>query len=598
MATPGPRWFSRLLKAIEGAKITKAPASQWLAYFEKQGGFTREEFDRVLRPFLTKDVTEGSRAKTFTKSDVIDAVDAGHGKIGWTTGAQQADRYDLRKVIASVEYEPKRGHLRAVDHDGNSVVNKLSVSPDHLQDYVGGLLATKINAMEPTYGNGTRVLSGLDLSVGGEGMNTFYDKIMPNVVKDTFKKLGLPEPKITQSEVKLPEGARSASQDRPYSNKVWSVDIPPELHEKVKTSGMPLYAILGLTAGGAAAAGAFWPGQIEAQPRDATKFPATPVPAALPMDALGEAPQMRASGAGDRANLQPITRSAKMDEAYNRDKFVYKRPIDEVGRSLTGVETANNLKQQAQAGGIGNLQGRDLVDAAMMAVGPWGKAEEAVAAGRKLYHYSDKLLDVVDPAFAGSNKMIRGAERARPGAISGSHFYTRPGERESGLGSVLHTAEWPEDKIVDVAKPLPAHIGAALGPGEWGPERASKLEQWAKDNGFALENSEAGVVKVFDPINVTRPGEGRPFSDYGIEKLRPPEIPPPDTRGMGRPAEDYAVPPLSAAIERAHQLTETGKPGEAADVLRRVTAGIRAKPPGDWDPFDAAQAIFQSKKPR
>src|SRR5690606_17491323 len=45
------------------------------------------------------------------------AVDNGFDRIAWTTGKQQADRYDLSKRVSSVSWSPDSGVLRVVPVD-------------------------------------------------------------------------------------------------------------------------------------------------------------------------------------------------------------------------------------------------------------------------------------------------------------------------------------------------------------------------------------------------------------------------------------------------------------------------------------------------
>jgi len=70
------------------------------------------------------------------------AVDNGYDKIAITPGAVQADRYDLSKQIANVEYN-ELGDLRAYDHNGRRVLSQ-NVPPEKVSDYVGKELGSKI----------------------------------------------------------------------------------------------------------------------------------------------------------------------------------------------------------------------------------------------------------------------------------------------------------------------------------------------------------------------------------------------------------------------------------------------------------------------
>lgn len=125
------------------------------------------------------------------------AADNGFDRIAWTTGEQQADRYDLSKQINSIEYEKVGAgyYITAYDLNGNAR-DMGSHAESALPDVVGKEVAQRMvqGAGKPVTGVGTgrdiRSLSGLDLKVGGEGMRAFYDKIVPNVANDLLKKMG------------------------------------------------------------------------------------------------------------------------------------------------------------------------------------------------------------------------------------------------------------------------------------------------------------------------------------------------------------------------------------------------------------------------
>jgi hypothetical protein len=128
------------------------------------------------------------------KQAIKEAVDNGKTQVAWTTGAQQAERYDLSKTLSSVSIRPTefgkdKVHLMAIDHNGNLIIDK-AVEENKLDDYVGKDLANKLINTQPGGDSNIRRLEGLDIKVGGEGMQGYYDKIVPQVANDVIKQLG------------------------------------------------------------------------------------------------------------------------------------------------------------------------------------------------------------------------------------------------------------------------------------------------------------------------------------------------------------------------------------------------------------------------
>lgn len=131
------------------------------------------------------------------KRAILLAAQNGFDKIAWTTGEQQADRYDLSKKVDRIEYEPAGKGLYEVkvfDKAGVSVFSEDEIDLERIEEVIGKDLAKKIEAGEGERAKSAyrdwRVLSGLDLKVGGEGMLAYYDKIVPQVASDILRKTG------------------------------------------------------------------------------------------------------------------------------------------------------------------------------------------------------------------------------------------------------------------------------------------------------------------------------------------------------------------------------------------------------------------------
>lgn len=146
-------------------------------------------------PFVTK--TE-SWLQLGIKRMIRYAAENGYDKVAFVSGEQSAARYDLSKSIKEINYEKDDSgnyEINAIGHDGREVFNEDEVSIDRIEELAGKEIAKKIIALEGERGDeggyrDWRTLSGLDLRVGGEGMKTFYDQIVPQVIGDLLKKMG------------------------------------------------------------------------------------------------------------------------------------------------------------------------------------------------------------------------------------------------------------------------------------------------------------------------------------------------------------------------------------------------------------------------
>ena len=170
------------------------------------------------------------------KKALNEAATKGYDQIAFTTGATQAERYDLSKQISAVAY--RGGDFRAYDINGNEVISRTGVSQNEVEDLVGKEVSKKLFDQTPK-GDGRNALytlEGQDLSVGGEGMKGFYDKILPKSLEKLGKKYGV-KPVLT--EMDTPDG----------KVQVWKFPVPAEMRESIKTQGQPLFQI------GAGAAG-------------------------------------------------------------------------------------------------------------------------------------------------------------------------------------------------------------------------------------------------------------------------------------------------------------------------------------------------------
>jgi len=194
------------------------------------------------------------------------AAEGGYDRIAFTTGKQQAKRYDLSQQVDTIAYRPDGNgtfEISAVK-DGNSVMTEYGKTVDDIENLVGKDIAKKIANSEGDLAEGFRgekggvkELSGVDLQVGGEGMTGFYDKILPTFINKYGKKHGLKVgttemPINAQDQIDIVKqnagrtyGVGSDTYNQAVKNQYETVhyfDLTPEAKESFLKKGQPMFA--------------------------------------------------------------------------------------------------------------------------------------------------------------------------------------------------------------------------------------------------------------------------------------------------------------------------------------------------------------------
>jgi hypothetical protein len=204
------------------------------------------------------------------------AAEGGYDRVAFTTGAQQASRYNLSKQVNSIDWKPYNergaekivnimpinGNLIELPIDANGkVIERIGgqFAGKSIDEIIGKDIAKKI--METPDGD----LAGKGLEIGGEGMKGFYDKILPDFINKYGKKHGL---KVGQT--KLPPNlninsmvlnqtglTRSEWESLNTADKINTLkelgyggnegvhyfDLTPEAKESFLSKGQPLFAV-------------------------------------------------------------------------------------------------------------------------------------------------------------------------------------------------------------------------------------------------------------------------------------------------------------------------------------------------------------------
>lgn len=182
----------RHLRVGKGTVETEAEARDYIARYMNQNA-ARDNMERLEAhrakvpdaPFKT------SWPELAMKRMLRYAAENGYDQVAWTTGEQQAARYDLSKHISRLVVErldDGRFKIEMFDKRGQAHGFPTAVAEADLPDHVGKDLAEKIvsDIKKP----GGKTYSGLDLKVGGEGMKGFYDQILPSFLNKYSKKWG------------------------------------------------------------------------------------------------------------------------------------------------------------------------------------------------------------------------------------------------------------------------------------------------------------------------------------------------------------------------------------------------------------------------
>ena len=220
--------------------------SDWHQKGRKEGyaGDTAPEADEESRALQQSSEVPDAPFKTTWHELVLRrlvrmAAEEGKDWLGWTTGEQQAARYDLSKQLDKVQaYKDSDGEvtLFAFDKEGREVFRKNKLAVGDVEGYVGKDLAKKIEAQKEKRAE----YSGLDLKVGGEGMKGFYDKILVDYANKFGKKFGA---KVEDREIPTGETdyrGRPLTDDygKLHGQSVHSLPITPEMKASVLKEGV------------------------------------------------------------------------------------------------------------------------------------------------------------------------------------------------------------------------------------------------------------------------------------------------------------------------------------------------------------------------
>ena len=261
---------------IEGDKKLASEALSAMEAIEKKHGFMMDKWSPEVQAEYNKWASQLDQASTKDPNGVPNAPfkktwhelalkrmlryasENDYDKIAWTTGEQQAARYDLSKQVGQIGARKIGEHyiLNIDGPNGGQVFFKRDMTLQQVEETIGKDIAKKI-AEQP---DGERVnYEGEDLKVGGEGMKGFYDQMLPSFLNKYGKKWGAQTGKTT-----IRSAEKKVIKGKEYEGRadlvVPSIDITPTMKNSVLSEGQPLFSgplpwAVGASAAGLTAAG-------------------------------------------------------------------------------------------------------------------------------------------------------------------------------------------------------------------------------------------------------------------------------------------------------------------------------------------------------
>lgn len=155
------------------------------------------------------------------KRMIVWAVENGFDAVSWIPGQVAVERFGVEKHIDSLELwrDPSDGSETLYTFKGDRNLQRIKITAAQpLESVIGKELAERLRntkrdkKAERNSGGEYRILSGIDLKIGGEGMRAFYDRILVNIANDIGKKYGA---RVGETEVVTPTEYASTSAYRP-----------------------------------------------------------------------------------------------------------------------------------------------------------------------------------------------------------------------------------------------------------------------------------------------------------------------------------------------------------------------------------------------
>lgn len=235
-----------ILAHIRVNERTDADGNRVLFVEEIQSDWHQAGRKRGYSPEGVPDAPFKKNWHEFAFKRIIDmAVREGFDKIAWTTGEQQAERYDLSKQVDYINAMkmPDGQYFLEINAGGRRIIEE-SMSLSKVEDTIGKEMAEKISKQE----KGTHQYKGDDLKVGGEGMKGFYDNMLVKFANKYGKKF-----KSNVSDDQVVTAGKGTTEDRQLLDDlgveptgdamttVHSMPVTQEMRDKILGEGQEFY---------------------------------------------------------------------------------------------------------------------------------------------------------------------------------------------------------------------------------------------------------------------------------------------------------------------------------------------------------------------
>ena len=192
------------------------------------------------------------------------AAEEGYDAIAFTPGKLQIDRYEetLRRNVDEITYEPNGDGTfnMAADKNGKQVYDSEGMSIEEVEEMFGKDIAEKVkndvgaDDLDRPLRPDQRSLKDDNLSIGGEGMKGFYDKMLKGYADKWGKKFGS---KVGVTKIpsvykgRLPDDQLRSLKDaqKAGGHEVWSLPITKKMRDSVLGKGVATFGVAATATG-------------------------------------------------------------------------------------------------------------------------------------------------------------------------------------------------------------------------------------------------------------------------------------------------------------------------------------------------------------